>query len=72
MLVAVQIFVGDIRVDLSFNFLSMHLRSTVLADAKYLPFKNGNCRTAKGGHVLENLRKPFKALKEMIRIVTRR
>ena len=47
---------GDVRVDIASNFLSWHFRPTVLADAHYLPFKDGSFEVVKASHVLEHLR----------------
>ena len=62
---------GDVRVDLAFSFLTMRCKPTVLADAQYLPFRDGSFKTVKASHVLEHLEKPFKALDEMLRVVTK-
>jgi ubiquinone/menaquinone biosynthesis C-methylase UbiE len=58
-------------VDLSFNFLKWYFRPTVLADAQYLPFKNGCFKVVKSSHVLEHLKNPSKAIDEMLRVATK-
>ena len=63
---------GDVRVDVAFSFLMMHFKPTVLADAHYLPFKDGSFEVAKASHMLEHLEKPFKALDEMLRVSTKK
>lgn len=62
---------GDIRVDITFNFLSMRCKPTILADAQYLPFRDGSFKTVKASHVLEHLENPFKALDELLRVATK-
>lgn len=62
---------GDIRVDLAFNFLSMRFRPTLLADAQYLPFKDGSFKVVRASHVLEHLKKPFMAVDELLRVATK-
>ncbi|MGB9741435.1 MAG: methyltransferase domain-containing protein [Candidatus Bathyarchaeia archaeon] len=54
--------------DVAFSFITASFKPNVLADAHYLPFKNGAFKVAKASHVLEHLRDPFKALDEMIRV----
>lgn len=61
---------GDIRVDRAFDFLNWHFRPTVLADAHYLPFKDGSFKVVKASHVLEHLRNPFEAIDEMLRVAS--
>jgi hypothetical protein len=62
---------GDVRVDVAFSFITRHFRPTVLADACYLPFKDGGFEVAKASHLLEHLRNPFKALDEVLRVATK-
>jgi len=63
---------GDVRVDVAFTFATWHLAPTVLADACYLPFKDGSFEVTKANHLLEHLENPFKALNEMLRVSTKR
>lgn len=57
---------GDVRVDVAFDH-----RPTVLADAHYLPFKDGSFELVKASHLLEHVRNPFNALGEMLRVATK-
>lgn len=61
---------GDVRLDVAFSFITSCFKPTILADAHYLPFKNGAFKVVKASHVLEHLKDPFKALKEMLRVTT--
>jgi ubiquinone/menaquinone biosynthesis C-methylase UbiE len=49
----------------------MRFKPTVLADAHYLPFKDGSFKAVKASHVLEHLRNPSKALDEILRVATK-
>jgi ubiquinone/menaquinone biosynthesis C-methylase UbiE len=62
---------GDVRVDVAFSFITAHFKHTVLADAHYLPFKDGSFEVVKASHVLEHLSNPSKALNEILRVATR-
>jgi len=62
---------GDVRVDVTFSFITAHFKPTVLADAHYLPFKDGSFEVVKASHLLEHLKNPFKALDEMLRVATK-
>jgi hypothetical protein len=59
---------GDVRVDIAFEFATWHLRPTIIADARYLPFKDYSFEVIKASHVLEHIQNPFKALDELLRI----
>lgn len=59
---------GDVRMDIGCDFLDFRFKPTILADAHYLPFKNGAFKKAKSSHVLEHLEYPFKALNELTRV----
>lgn len=61
---------GDIRIDVSCSFFDWHFRPVLLADACYLPFRNGVFRKVKASHVLEHVSYPHKALEEMVRVST--
>jgi hypothetical protein len=62
---------GDVRVDITFSFIFARFKPTVLADACYLPFKDGSFKVVKASHILEHLRDPFKALDEITRVATK-
>jgi len=62
---------GGVRVDLAFRFITTQFKPTVLADAHYLPFKDGSFKSVKASHVLEHLKNPSKALNEILRVVTK-
>ena len=59
---------GDVRVDLDCRFLDWCFKSTKLADANYLPFRDGAFKKAKSNHVRERLRCPSEALDELTRL----
>jgi hypothetical protein len=59
---------GDVRLDLGCDFLDWHFKPTILADAHYLPFRDGAFKKAKSSHVLEHLKCPSKALNELTRV----
>ncbi len=61
---------GDVRVDVTFSFLTMSCKPTVLADAHFLPFKDGSFKSVKASHVLEHLKSPSKAIDEILRVST--
>ena len=63
---------GDVRVDSSCSFITMQFKPTVLADAEYLPFKDGSFETVKASHVLEHLNNPFKAINEVLRVARKK
>lgn len=59
---------GDVRVDLNCRFPDWCFKPTILADAHYLPFRDGAFKKAKSNHVLEHLRCPSEALDELTRV----
>lgn len=59
---------GDVRADVSKEFLSWRFKPTVLADAHYLPFRDRSFDVVKASHVIEHLKNPWKALDEMIKV----
>jgi hypothetical protein len=59
---------GDVRIDRGCEFLDWRFKPTILADAHYLPFRNGAFKKAKSSHVLEHLKYPVKALNELTRV----
>ena len=61
---------GDVRVDCRHDFMNVHNKPTVLADAHYLPFKDGSFENAQAIHLLEHLPNPLRALNEMSRVTT--
>jgi SAM-dependent methyltransferase len=59
---------GDVRIDISLNFLMLHCKPTVIASAQNLPFRDGCFEDVKCSHVLEHLENPFEALDELLRV----
>lgn len=63
---------GDVRVDVAFSFITAHFKPTVLADAHYLPFKDGSFEVVKASHLLEHLINPLRALDETLRVAKKK
>lgn len=63
---------GDVRVDMAFTFITWQIKPTLLADASYLPFKDGCFEIVKASHILEHLKNPFSAIDEMRRVGTKK
>lgn len=59
---------GDVRLDISREYLGVKFRPTIIADAQNLPFKNGSFKITKASHVIEHLENPAKALEEWVRV----
>ena len=59
---------GDVRVDVSCSFIDLRFKPDILADAHFLPFKDGFFKKVKSHHVLEHLKYPAKALDELTRV----
>lgn len=60
---------GDVKVDISFNTQTgSPSHPDVLADAHYLPFRDNSFEFARCWHVLEHLRNPHQALREIRRV----
>lgn len=57
---------GDVGVDISRNS-----QADVIADAQYLPFRDESFSIVISHHIIEHLRKPETAIKEMLRVSKR-
>jgi SAM-dependent methyltransferase len=60
---------GDVRVDTAFRTQTgAPSYPNVIADAHNLPFRDGSFEFARCWHVLEHLKNPHQALREIVRV----